>query len=74
MCSDTNWLSYNTSCYYISPLFGADSSLSWFAARRYCQNNNADLASILSEDENSFLNSYVSCDVICHLLSQLLRK
>ncbi|KAL8582533.1 hypothetical protein ACOMHN_066797 [Nucella lapillus] len=49
------WLAINGHCYYVSMLFGRDSQKTWFEARRFCQRNGADLASIESEEVNRFL-------------------
>ncbi|KAK7482491.1 hypothetical protein BaRGS_00026308, partial [Batillaria attramentaria] len=59
-CDGTDWLSKDGYCYYVSPAFGTDSKKTWFEARRFCQQNGADLASITTESTNSFLVTYLT--------------
>ncbi|XP_059150343.1 macrophage mannose receptor 1-like isoform X2 [Physella acuta] len=59
-CVDLSWSFYNGSCYYISPVYGPESRLSWFSARRKCHSLGADLVSIVSQDENDFLTTLIS--------------
>ncbi|CAH1796584.1 unnamed protein product [Owenia fusiformis] len=52
-CED-GWEQYETSCFY----FG-DDRMRWSQARSQCQNMNADLATINTEDEQSFISKIV---------------
>lgn len=59
-CADQAWTLYKGNCYYVSPNWGLESRLSWFAARRKCLSVGADLVSISSEGENNFLTTLLS--------------
>lgn len=59
MCNEKDWFFKDGYCYFLSPTSGALAKKTWFEARRFCQENNADLASILSDDLNTFLVEYV---------------
>ena len=54
-CED-GWLAWQDHCYYVS--FKNDRR-TWFDARSYCLSQGADLASILTEGENSYIESVI---------------
>lgn len=62
-CYGTQWLANGGSCYYVSPTFGSDAKKTWFAARRFCRANGAELASIATDSANNFLMQIVSGDL-----------
>ncbi|KAH9490404.1 hypothetical protein Btru_035117 [Bulinus truncatus] len=63
-CNDPAWTFHNGFCYYFSPRYGTDSHKTWYAARNKCLASGGDLVSILSQDENNFLTSWLSKNVI----------
>ncbi|CAG2234305.1 CD206 [Mytilus edulis] len=54
-CRNDNWSLYNGSCYLFNP--ADDTKLSWTAARQLCLRKGADLISIGSDNEFSFVLS-----------------
>ncbi|VDI58251.1 Hypothetical predicted protein [Mytilus galloprovincialis] len=54
-CGNDNWSLYNGSCYLFNP--PDDTKLSWTAARQLCLRKGADLISIGSDNEFSFVLS-----------------
>ena len=48
-CSD-GWHEYNGYCYYLSTY-----NLTWFEANDYCQDNEANLTSILNKEEEDYI-------------------
>ena len=63
---DPGWVLWNTMCYYFVNS-SLSTQLTWHDARATCQRNRAELVSILSAAENSFVTSrikrYVSTTV-----------
>ncbi|BFZ22363.1 hypothetical protein BsWGS_25402 [Bradybaena similaris] len=59
-CTEAGWWFHDGSCYYFSPEYGKNASVTWFESRRLCQSMGADLVSIASEDENNFLITELS--------------
>ena len=58
--SNPNWYFYNNNCYMLNPTSGPNATLSWYDAKDYCNGINSHLASIHTNDENSFLEGLVS--------------
>ncbi|XP_071181909.1 macrophage mannose receptor 1-like [Mytilus edulis] len=54
-CGNGNWYLHNGSCYLFNP--SDDTKLSWAAARQFCLRKGADLISIGSDNEFSFVLS-----------------
>ncbi|XP_052066376.1 macrophage mannose receptor 1-like, partial [Mytilus californianus] len=54
-CGNDNWYLHNGSCYLFNP--SDDTKLSWIAARQLCLQKGADLISICSSNELSFVLS-----------------
>lgn len=57
MCNEDGWVYKGGYCYYMSSIDILKET--WFGARRFCQTRGADLVSILSADENAFLEKLV---------------
>jgi len=55
---DEGWLEHDGNCYRVYSKVEV-SAKSWNDARKHCQGDGAELASVLSEDENSFILSKV---------------
>uniref|UniRef100_A0A2C9KE90 Macrophage mannose receptor 1-like n=1 Tax=Biomphalaria glabrata TaxID=6526 RepID=A0A2C9KE90_BIOGL len=55
-CADPSWQYFNGSCYYLS----SHDPMTWYQARQKCLSSGGDLVSILSEDENNFLITWLS--------------
>ncbi|KAH9498738.1 chromatin-modulating protein mrc1 [Bulinus truncatus] len=62
--NSTLWTQYNGFCYYVSPAADASSLSTWFEARLACKDMSAELVSIASDDENGYLTTLVSQNLI----------